>query len=73
MTVMLFAFVPTAEPTLVTLPVELTVQWPPGGGASVLLGALAGYLVPELVLPVLLSRGCRWRACSFCAHNFSFG
>ena len=35
--------------------------------------ALGGYLVPEPVLPVLFSRGCRWRACAFCAHNFSFG
>jgi len=24
------------------------------------------------VLPVLFSRGCRWRKCRFCAHNASF-
>jgi len=52
----------------------------PGCTAAALLGAadfsdlaLGDYLVPEPVLPVLLSRGCRWRACAFCAHNFSFG
>jgi radical SAM superfamily enzyme YgiQ (UPF0313 family) len=27
---------------------------------------------PRPVLPVLYSRGCRWRRCSFCAHNLSF-
>jgi radical SAM superfamily enzyme YgiQ (UPF0313 family) len=27
---------------------------------------------PEPVLPVLFSRGCRWRRCRFCAHNRSF-
>jgi anaerobic magnesium-protoporphyrin IX monomethyl ester cyclase len=53
---------------------------PDCAAAALLLGAadfsdlaLGGYLVPEPVLPVLLSRGCRWRACAFCAHNFSFG
>ncbi|MBN2737736.1 MAG: B12-binding domain-containing radical SAM protein [Spirochaetales bacterium] len=30
------------------------------------------YFNPEPVLPVLLSRGCKWRKCRFCAHNFSF-
>jgi len=30
------------------------------------------YLTPEPVLPVVFSRGCRWRRCSFCSHNFSF-
>jgi anaerobic magnesium-protoporphyrin IX monomethyl ester cyclase len=25
------------------------------------------------VLPVLFSRGCAWRRCRFCSHNFSFG
>ena len=30
------------------------------------------YLNPEPVLPVVFSRGCRWRRCSFCSHNFSF-
>jgi radical SAM superfamily enzyme YgiQ (UPF0313 family) len=29
---------------------------------------------PERVgLSVLFSRGCAWRKCRFCAHNFSFG
>jgi anaerobic magnesium-protoporphyrin IX monomethyl ester cyclase len=31
-----------------------------------------GYWNPAPVLPVLFSRGCRWRKCRFCAHNFSF-
>jgi len=30
------------------------------------------YWNPSPVLPVLFSRGCRWRKCRFCAHNFSF-
>jgi len=30
------------------------------------------YLNPEPVLPMLYSRGCRWRKCLFCAHNLSF-
>lgn len=30
------------------------------------------YLNPAPVLPVLYSRGCKWRRCRFCAHNFSF-
>ncbi|HCF95826.1 MAG TPA: B12-binding domain-containing radical SAM protein [Verrucomicrobia bacterium] len=33
---------------------------------------LALYLNPEPVLPVVLSRGCGWNRCKFCAHNFSF-
>jgi anaerobic magnesium-protoporphyrin IX monomethyl ester cyclase len=33
---------------------------------------LASYLNPAPVLPVLFSRGCRWRRCRFCAHNVSF-
>jgi radical SAM superfamily enzyme YgiQ (UPF0313 family) len=31
------------------------------------------YFNPVPVLPVLFSRGCAWRKCRFCAHNFSFG
>jgi hypothetical protein len=34
---------------------------------------LARYWNPARVLPVLFSRGCAWRRCRFCAHNFSFG
>ncbi len=34
---------------------------------------LTRYFSPEPVLPVLYSRGCRWRRCRFCAHNFSWG
>jgi hypothetical protein len=34
---------------------------------------LADYFNPVPVLPVLFSRGCAWRKCRFCAHNFSFG
>ncbi len=30
------------------------------------------YFNPEPVVPVLFSRGCKWRKCRFCAHNFSF-
>jgi radical SAM superfamily enzyme YgiQ (UPF0313 family) len=30
------------------------------------------YFNPQPVFPVLFSRGCRWRKCRFCAHNFSF-
>ena len=33
---------------------------------------LDNYLNPSPVLPVLFSRGCRWRKCRFCAHNASF-
>lgn len=31
------------------------------------------YFVPEPVLPVLASRGCRWRRCAYCVHNVTFG
>jgi anaerobic magnesium-protoporphyrin IX monomethyl ester cyclase len=34
---------------------------------------LTRYWNPSPVLPVLFSRGCAWRRCRFCAHNFSFG
>ncbi|MBN2625947.1 MAG: radical SAM protein [Spirochaetales bacterium] len=34
---------------------------------------LRAYHNPVPVLPVQLSRGCKWRRCRFCAHNFSFG
>lgn len=30
------------------------------------------YLNPEPVVPVYFSRGCTWRKCRFCSHNFSF-
>ena len=33
---------------------------------------LSKYLTPKLVLPYIYSRGCMWRKCRFCAHNFSF-
>ncbi|SLM30742.1 putative Radical SAM domain protein [Desulfamplus magnetovallimortis] len=33
---------------------------------------LYAYFNPVPVLPVLFSRGCAWRRCRFCAHNFSF-
>ncbi|MBN2715940.1 MAG: radical SAM protein [Deltaproteobacteria bacterium] len=29
-------------------------------------------LMPTPVLPVAFSRGCRWRKCAFCSHNFGF-
>lgn len=35
--------------------------------------ALDRYFCPSPVLPMVSSRGCRWRRCRFCAHNFSFG
>lgn len=34
---------------------------------------LDAYFNPVSVLPVLFSRGCAWRKCRFCSHNFSFG
>lgn len=33
---------------------------------------LRHYFNPVPVLPVLFSRGCSWRKCRFCAHNFAF-
>jgi len=33
---------------------------------------LSSYFNPEPVLPVIFSRGCKWRKCRFCAHNFSY-
>jgi hypothetical protein len=30
------------------------------------------YFNPQPVLPLVLSRGCGWNRCKFCAHNFSF-
>lgn len=30
------------------------------------------YYNPVPVLPVVFSRGCMWRRCRFCAHNFSY-
>ena len=33
----------------------------------------AGYLSPAPVVPLLLSRGCYWRRCAFCAHHLSAG
>ncbi|MBE0536263.1 MAG: B12-binding domain-containing radical SAM protein [Phycisphaerae bacterium] len=33
---------------------------------------LAAYLNPEPVASVIFSRGCMWRQCRFCAHNFSY-
>ncbi|MCE8422499.1 MAG: PqqD family peptide modification chaperone [Candidatus Methanoperedens sp.] len=34
--------------------------------------ALDKYLSPELVLPVLSSRGCYWGRCTFCDHSFGY-
>lgn len=34
---------------------------------------LYGYFSPEPVIPLLLSRGCYWRKCTFCVHYFSAG
>ena len=33
---------------------------------------LSRYWMPDPVLPVAFSRGCRWRKCAFCSHNFGF-
>ncbi|MBN1442167.1 MAG: radical SAM protein [Planctomycetes bacterium] len=33
---------------------------------------LRRYFNPSPVLPLLFSRGCRWRRCRFCSHNVSF-
>ncbi|MBI3776225.1 MAG: B12-binding domain-containing radical SAM protein [Gammaproteobacteria bacterium] len=34
---------------------------------------LYAYYSPEPVIPLLLSRGCYWRKCTFCVHYFSAG
>lgn len=34
--------------------------------------ALDMYLSPEIVLPVLSSRGCYWGRCTFCDHSFGY-
>jgi hypothetical protein len=34
---------------------------------------LLKYFNPLPVLPILGARGCKWRQCSFCSHNSSFG
>lgn len=33
---------------------------------------LRAYFSPRPVVPVIYSRGCMWRKCRFCAHNFSY-
>ncbi len=33
---------------------------------------LSSYFNPEPVVPVVFSRGCKWRKCRFCAHNLSY-
>ncbi len=33
---------------------------------------VSSYFNPELVVPAIFSRGCKWRKCRFCAHNFSY-
>lgn len=33
---------------------------------------LSLYFSPELVLPVLSSRGCYWRRCTFCDHSYGY-
>jgi radical SAM superfamily enzyme YgiQ (UPF0313 family) len=33
---------------------------------------LALYFSPELVLPVLSSRGCYWKRCTFCDHGYGY-
>jgi len=32
----------------------------------------SSYFNPEPVVPLVFSRGCKWRKCRFCAHNFSY-
>lgn len=34
---------------------------------------LKEYYSPEVILPVLTSRGCYWRKCTFCTHYKSYG
>ncbi|MCL1960358.1 MAG: B12-binding domain-containing radical SAM protein [Desulfovibrionaceae bacterium] len=34
---------------------------------------LAGYYSPQPIVPLLLSRGCYWRRCTFCVHYMSAG
>ncbi len=33
---------------------------------------LESYFSPELILPVLSSRGCYWRRCTFCDHSYGY-
>ncbi|MBU1566105.1 MAG: radical SAM protein [Proteobacteria bacterium] len=33
---------------------------------------LENYLTPEPVLPIMTSRGCPWRKCTFCTHHHSY-
>jgi anaerobic magnesium-protoporphyrin IX monomethyl ester cyclase len=33
---------------------------------------LEQYFSPELILPVLSSRGCYWRRCAFCDHSYGY-
>lgn len=34
---------------------------------------MGSYANPTPILPITMSRNCRWGLCGFCAHNFSFG
>ena len=31
------------------------------------------YLLPEVIFPMLTTRGCYWRKCGFCTHHHSYG
>ena len=31
------------------------------------------YFSPELILPIMASRGCYWRKCAFCDHSHVYG
>ena len=34
---------------------------------------LEQYLLPEVIFPMLTTRGCYWRKCGFCTHHHSYG
>lgn len=34
---------------------------------------LDSYLLPEVIFPMLTTRGCYWKKCGFCTHHHSYG
>lgn len=34
---------------------------------------LDDYLLPDVIFPMLATRGCYWRKCAFCTHHHSYG
>lgn len=56
------------QTTTITPPEFATLPTPDFQGLP-----LNQYLSPALVLPLLASRGCYWRQCSFCNHSYIYG